>query len=344
MGVNGPDSDNGAGAERHVVVGIDGSCESREAALVAARSARRRGACLEARVAVESASRSEGWSVAAAAGIPLAPITEVADRTRRMAGGVLDDVLRQVRREDGQAPQARLETVIGPAVEVLLDCARGAQELVVGHRGLGAFSSLVLGSVGMASVLHAPCPVTVVPSGAGAITGPAEGPVVVGVDGSEGSRAALIHALREAVLRASAVSVVVAYPVQDATWPAGTDLLPPQDLERVEVMAARALVDEIRAAMGRGGEATPTVEVIGRAGSPAAVLAEASRDAALLVVGHRGYGALRSAVVGSTGLGCVRHAGVPITVVPFATDAGYPARDHDSSARVVCRPAHSTEP
>jgi nucleotide-binding universal stress UspA family protein len=46
--------------------------------------------------------------------------------------------------------------------EVLVDAAEGAALLVVGHRGLGSAASVLLGSVGLHSVLHATCPVTVV--------------------------------------------------------------------------------------------------------------------------------------------------------------------------------------
>ena len=76
-----------------------------------------------------------------------------------------------------------------------------------------------------------------------------------------------------------------------------------------------ATVATVRA---RGG-AVPPVEVTGAIGSPAVALTEAARDAALLVVGHRGRGALRSALLGSTGLGCVQRAVCPVTVVPRAT-------------------------
>jgi nucleotide-binding universal stress UspA family protein len=47
---------------------------------------------------------------------------------------------------------------------VLLEAAHGADLLVIGSRGHGGFASMVLGSVSMHCVLHAPCPVTVVPT------------------------------------------------------------------------------------------------------------------------------------------------------------------------------------
>lgn len=311
--MDGGDIDGGTRADRPVVVGLDGSVGSREAALFAARTARRRGTRLEAVVAVEP-PRSEGRGVAAAAGFPLAPLSATADRTRRMAQGMLDDVIHQVRREDGEAPRADVVTVIGAPAEVVVDAARDTAELVLGHRGRGTVSSVLLGSVGMASVLHATCPVTVVPVGA-----PGGDGVVVGVDGREDSRAALVHAVREATRRGTSATAVVVYPAEDVTRPAGADLPPlPQDLCRIEVERARSFVDETLAALRQGTAALAPVEVAGAIGSPTAALTEAARDAALLVVGHRARGAVRSTLLGSTGLGCVLHAVCPVTVVPVA--------------------------
>lgn len=54
--------------------------------------------------------------------------------------------------------------VTGSPVDELVEAARGADLLVVGHRGRGTWRSALLGSVGLGVVLHAPCPVTVVPT------------------------------------------------------------------------------------------------------------------------------------------------------------------------------------
>jgi nucleotide-binding universal stress UspA family protein len=57
------------------------------------------------------------------------------------------------------------------------------------------------------------------------------------------------------------------------------------------------------------------MEVVGVAGHPATELVEQSREAALLVLGHRGRGAIASAFLGSVGLGCALHAHCPVTIV-----------------------------
>ena len=56
-----------------------------------------------------------------------------------------------------------------------------------------------------------------------------------------------------------------------------------------------------------------------------------SRDADLLVLGHRGRGALRSALLGSVGLQCVMHASVPVTVVRTAPHRAVPDEDRDTA-------------
>ena len=74
------------------------------------------------------------------------------------------------------------------------------------------------------------------------------------------------------------------------------------------------MVDDVVRARG-GASADIPVEVLAIGGSPGHVLVEQSRDADLLVVGHRGRGGFRSALLGSVGLQCVVHASVPVTVV-----------------------------
>jgi nucleotide-binding universal stress UspA family protein len=57
------------------------------------------------------------------------------------------------------------------------------------------------------------------------------------------------------------------------------------------------------------------MEIVGVSGHPATELVEQSRDADLLVLGHRGRGALASTFLGSAGLSCVLHAHCPVTIV-----------------------------
>jgi hypothetical protein len=66
---------------------------------------------------------------------------------------------------DGAVP-VEIRVVQGNPAQVLAEQASEADLLMVGHRGLGGFASACLGSVGLQCVLHAACPVVVVPLGA----------------------------------------------------------------------------------------------------------------------------------------------------------------------------------
>ena len=145
-----------------------------------------------------------------------------------------------------------------------------------------------------------------------------QGRIVVGVDGSDGSRAALEYAMDEAARRGCGVRVVWAIP-ETGYWAGAYGMTPSliseigKDLEN----AGREMVDAVVADRGTAVAGVP-VDVHAVPGPPAAVLVGQSAEADLLVVGHRGLGGLRSAVLGSVGMQCVLHASGPVTVVPHA--------------------------
>ena len=113
-----------------------------------------------ARVKVVTAYLSpEFW--AASYGVAALPtIEEVVEDNVTVARDVLKAVVDEAPAL-GEVPVDVLALPGAPA-RVLIEQARGAALLVVGHRGRGGFKSAVLGSVGMHCVLHATCPVTVV--------------------------------------------------------------------------------------------------------------------------------------------------------------------------------------
>ena len=143
----------------------------------------------------------------------------------------------------------------------------------------------------------------------------AQGTIVVGVDGSDCARAALVFALDEAARRGAAVRVVLAMP-ETEYWATANGMSPSvvEELAHSVEKGGREMVDDALRERGGGGPDVP-VEVLALGGSPGHVLVEQSRDADLLVVGHRGRGGFRSALLGSVGLQCVLYASVPVTVV-----------------------------
>ncbi|MFF8598394.1 universal stress protein [Streptomyces sp. NPDC015232] len=144
---------------RRVVVGVDGSPASHDALRWAVRQARLTGATVEA-VAAYDLPGSVGWS---------APAVDAAFDAEA-AGRALTDELRD---EFAQVSDVPLEehVVRGNPAQVLIEASKGAELLVVGSRGRGGFSSLLLGSVSQQCAVHASCPVVIVRSG---MTGRAE--------------------------------------------------------------------------------------------------------------------------------------------------------------------------
>jgi nucleotide-binding universal stress UspA family protein len=201
----------------------------------------------------------------------------------------------------------------------LLDAAKDADLLVVGARGLGGFRGLLLGSVSQQVLHHATGPVAVVRSGADA--SPPEGGterIVVGVDGSDPSRAALRWALTEGRLRSATVEAVHAWDVPMIYGPVGVGF--PYDTQGLD-RAAHELLDQIveevsKEVADQAGAAAVTVERTVTPGGPATGVLDAAEDADLIVVGRRGAGGFQRLLLGSVSDHVARHATCPVVVLP----------------------------
>ena len=138
--------------------------------------------------------------------------------------------------------------------------------------------------------------------------------IVVGVDGSENSVAALHWALAQASLRpGTLVNAVLtwAYPVSTAaSYPMGGGLPEAVDMTSNAEASLLRLLDGIE--VPEGVELRPLV----REGAASSVLIEESRDADLLVIGRRGHGTLLGLLLGSIANQCTHHADCPVVVVP----------------------------
>jgi nucleotide-binding universal stress UspA family protein len=134
-----------------IVVGVDGSEESKEALRWALEEARLREASVRAVYAWH-----DPYLVTPGFGPPqdFAP-----DALRERAVETLDAVIADVASDSGSIDATVAE---GRAASVPVDAAEGADLLVVGSRGHGGFVGLLLGSVSQQCVTHAPCPVLVV--------------------------------------------------------------------------------------------------------------------------------------------------------------------------------------
>ena len=149
-----PDAD--AEIDGRIVVGVDDS----EQAAAALRWALAEGALRRTTVEVVH-SWSPPLSALPFGATLVIPVDEAAvDSAARVS---VDDLVDTALAEMGTQPPQVLRTILpgGPAT-TLVEVAEGADLLVVGSHGRSGFSRLVLGSVAMACVNHAPCPVVVV--------------------------------------------------------------------------------------------------------------------------------------------------------------------------------------
>jgi nucleotide-binding universal stress UspA family protein len=145
------------GVAGKIVVGVDGSDPSRKAVRWAAGEARLRGAKL---VAVHA------WSYYPS--LPsdsLDPMLVTPGFNEQLGRDAERFVEQEVEKLSGDAQGIEIEAraVEGPAATVLVDVAKDADLLVLGTRGHGGFSGLLLGSVSQQVSHHAPCPLVLVP-------------------------------------------------------------------------------------------------------------------------------------------------------------------------------------
>ena len=173
-----------------IVVGVDGSPASKVAVDWAARDAAMRGIALTLVHVVSSV---------VAAPFPDTSAAGFGKWQQQKGRECLDEATRGRRRGTrGIGPvQVRSEMYYSATVPTLVDLSKGAELIVVGSRGHGAFGSL-LGSVSAGLVQHAHCPVAVIHDEDPLMPHPAQAPVLVGIDGSPASELATAIAFDEA--------------------------------------------------------------------------------------------------------------------------------------------------
>jgi nucleotide-binding universal stress UspA family protein len=274
---------------RPVVVGVDGSPSSIAAAEHAAAVAAGRGAPLRL---VHGYLHPRGYGSA-----PLEPYQAFPPPPPAHGDVMLSDLAGSLRKTHPDLEVSHKQ-VLGGGAATLVEESREADLVVVGCRGHGTLAGLLLGSVSSQVVAHARCPVLVVrPAEAGP---PATGPVAVGVDGSPASTSALEHAVAEAARRGAVLRVLYA---------AGRTDEP--DNGQIEDMLTGAVETALAA--------QPDLEIdseIMRDADPAAALVDASKDAAVVVVGSRGRGGFTGLLLGSVSQALVHHAHCPVLVIP----------------------------
>ncbi|MFJ3654543.1 universal stress protein [Streptomyces nigra] len=266
-----------------VVVGVDGSSTALTAVEAAAAAAARRGAALRV----------------VHAEVPIKPRLVVPDPAVRTL--VLEAAARalQVAPEVGVTPAV----VMGDVVHVLEAESQAANLIVVGSRGKGGITGLLLGSTPVSLAARGHCPVMTVSEKHRASH--AAGPVVLGVDGSQDSDEAVDVAFAEAAQRQAELVAVHAWQLDKASL--GTA---PESVEHLPAQALAGHTDTYPDVAVRR-------DLVG--GTASEVLLEASKAAQLLVVGARGRGGLAGRLLGSVSQAVMTRAHCPVVTVRRTT-------------------------
>ncbi|GIJ10141.1 universal stress protein [Micromonospora andamanensis] len=269
---------------RPVVVGVDGSPPSLVAAEHAAQEAVWRSRPLHL---------VHGYLHPLGYGVPINPyevgVPAASEDGRKMLEQTAAEL---VDRWPGLTVEVR--QVAGGPGATLVEESRRAELVVVGSRGLGGFAGLLLGSVGTQVAAHGHCPVLVIRPPDRPL--PTEGPVLVGVDGSEAAELAVGYGAEEAGRRGGPLVLVH---VADEGDDGGE--------------AAALLATAGAAARGSHPGLTVEERVI-VASKPDQALIEATATAALVVAGSRGRGGFAGLLLGSVSQALVHHARCPVFI------------------------------
>lgn len=285
-----------------IVVGVDGSESSRSALAWAVEQGRSEGRSLTLVHAIHAVTPAY---MDAAAVYP----QEARDAMRAEGQQVLDAVRAEV---EHRAPELEVHELLRfeEPRELLLELSMEAALIVLGSRGRGRLRSLLLGSVGVALVRHAHCPVVIHRPGN---PGNVRNGIVVGADASEESSVVLEFAYRQASLRRLPLTVVHCFwDVQAGDL--GGYVLPEAGFDPE---TERMLLSESMAGMG---EKYPDVTVTGTVarGQAHEVLIRMTEQMDLVVVGTHQSGPVVRMLFGSVSVSVVEHAMCPVAVVPLA--------------------------
>jgi nucleotide-binding universal stress UspA family protein len=142
------------------------------------------------------------------------------------------------------------------------------------------------------------------------------GRILVGVDGSEGSRKALRWSIGQAAARGAVLQPVI---VWQRTFDYGRQSYWPVD-EEIAADARKRLEAVVAEVAGR--DRAVEIDPLVVEGDPGETLCTMSGDADLLVVGSRGHGGFAALALGPVSIKCAHHSRCPVVIVPDGRPAG----------------------
>jgi nucleotide-binding universal stress UspA family protein len=299
-----------------ILIGVDGSDNSRHAFLAAVTMAKEHNCSIR---------------VVGAYSVPVIPhrhAPKISDDRHRSIGHSTQDLLEEYAAEAREAGvDASAQAIEGDAGEVLAEASRYSRLAVVGKRGRNRLASRLLGTVSGALAARSHCPVLVVPlpdaglSEGAPGTEDAQGPsseaqqtqpgfeneIVVGIDRDSSALPVAEVAARAAELRGRRLAFVSAVPAD-----AGSSRGAAAD---GDYRAYADHLDEVTQAVTESsGGLISRLQLV--EGSAADVLLDAARSAALIVMGNRGRGGLAGRLLGSVSRSVLNQAGSPVLIVP----------------------------
>jgi len=291
-------------AHKGIVVGVDGSSSSMLAVRWAAHEAGMRNVPLSLIHVIDTPPSG----LLALGGAVLPPRTETQDWQKTEGAKIVSDAVKVAEdsAQSGAHPKLRTEVYFAATVPALVDLSKEAQMIVVGSRGQGAISRVLLGSVSAGLIHHAHCPVAVIHDEASGALQPSQLPVVVGIDGSPASELATEIAFDEASRRG--VDLIALHAWRDK----GMSYTPTIQWSGQRAAGEEALSERLAGWRER----YPDVVVHARVAfdRPAEHLLDEAKSSQLVVVGSHGRGGFAGMLLGSVSTTVAQAADVPVIV------------------------------
>ncbi|ORB82725.1 universal stress protein UspA [Mycobacterium kansasii] len=202
------------------------------------------------------------------------------------------------------------EIVFSTPVPTMVEMSAEAEMIVVGSSGRGALGRVLLGSVSSSLVRRARCPVAIIRDQDLLIPDPLHAPVLLGIDGSPASEAAVAVAFDEASRRGAELIALHAWSDLEVVE------LPGLNWSAVEAEAQVLLAERLAGWQERYPDVTVRRVVV--CDRPARQLVERSQTAQLVVVGSHGRGGVTGMLLGSVSNAVVHAVRMPLIVARSA--------------------------